>query len=130
MQWIQDPSRSKVDNLNSVRRDASKHFRNKKKAYLKAKFEELQTNSKINNIRYLYRGINDFKKGYQPRTIIVKGEKEDLVADSHSIMTRWRNYFSHLLNVHGSKDVRQEEIHAAEPLVPEPSAFEFEMAVE
>ena len=39
-------------------------------------------------------------------------------------MTRWRNYFSQLLNVHGPKDVRQEEIHTAEPLVPEPSAFE------
>ena len=40
-------------------------------------------------------------------------------------MTWWRNYFSQLLNVHGVKDVRQTEIHTAEPLVPEPSAFEF-----
>ena len=47
-------------------------FRNKKKAYLKAKIEELETNSKVNNVRDLYRVINDFKKGYQPRTIIVK----------------------------------------------------------
>ena len=47
----------------------------------------------------MYRGINDFKKGYQPRTLIVKNEKGDLVADSHSIMTRCRNYFSQLLNV-------------------------------
>jgi len=39
----------------------------KKKAYLRAKIEELETNSKIQNIRDLYRGINDFKKGYQPR---------------------------------------------------------------
>ena len=54
----------------------------------------------------------------------------DLVADSHSIMTRWRNYFSQLLNVHGAKDVRQPEIHTAEPLVPEPSALEVELAIE
>ena len=47
MQWIQDPSHSNVDNLNNVRRDASRYFRNKKKAYLKAKIEELETNSKI-----------------------------------------------------------------------------------
>jgi hypothetical protein len=47
----------------------------------------------------LYRGINVFKKGHQPRTIIVKDEKGDLVADSHSIMARWRNYVSQLLNV-------------------------------
>ena len=68
--------------------DASRHFRNEKKAYLKAKIEELETNSKINNVRDWYRGINDFTKGYQPRTIIVKDEKGDLVADSHSIMAR------------------------------------------
>ena len=42
---------------------ASRHFRNKKKGYLKAKIEELENNSKIKNIRDLYRGINDFKKG-------------------------------------------------------------------
>ena len=78
----------------------------------------------------MYRGINDFKKGYQPRTIIVKDEKGDLVADPHSIMARWRNYFSQLLNVHGVNDVRQAEIHTAEPPVPEPSAFEVEMAIE
>ena len=75
-------------------------------------------------------GINDMKKGYQPRTRIVKDEKGDLVADSHSIMVRWRNYFSQIFTVHGVNDVRQAEIHTAEPLVPEPSAFEFEMAVE
>ena len=66
MQWIQDSSRSNVDSLNNTRRDASRHFRNKKKAYSKVKIEELETNSKINNVRDLYRGINDFKKEYQP----------------------------------------------------------------
>ena len=78
---------------------ASRHFRNKKKAYLKAKIEEFETNSKVNNVRDLYRGINDFKKGYQPRIIIVKDEEGELVADPHSIMARWRNYFSQVLNV-------------------------------
>ena len=37
IQWIQDPSRSNVDNLNNIRCDARRHFRNKKKAYLKVK---------------------------------------------------------------------------------------------
>jgi hypothetical protein len=78
----------------------------------------------------LYWGINDFKKWYQPRNCIVKDEKGDLVADSHSIMTRWRNYFSQLLNVHWAKNVRQTEIYTAEPLVAEPSAFEIELVIE
>ena len=64
-------------------------------------------------------GINDFKKGYQPRCNIVKDEKGDLVADSHSIVDMGRNYFTQLFNVHGVKDVGQTEIHTAEPLVPE-----------
>jgi sorting nexin-29 len=34
------------------------------------------------------------------------------------------------LNVHGFSDVRQAEIHTAEPLVPEPSALEVELAIE
>jgi len=42
----------------------------------------------------------------------------------------WRNHFSQLLNIHGVSDVRQTEMHTAEPLVYEPSAFEVEMAVE
>jgi len=59
MQWIQDPSQSNVHNLNNVRREVSRHFRNKKKAYPRAKIEELETNSKIQNIRDLYRSISD-----------------------------------------------------------------------
>jgi hypothetical protein len=34
------------------------------------------------------------------------------------------------LNVHGVNDVRQAEIHTAEPLVPDPSDSEVEMAIE
>jgi hypothetical protein len=130
MQWKQDPSQRNVQNLNKVRRDASRNLRNKKKAYMKAKIEELETNSKLKNVRDLYRGINAFKKGYQPKTNIVKDEKGDLVVGSHSILARWRNYFSHVLNVHGVNDVRQAEIHTAELLVPEPSVSEIELANE
>jgi len=57
----------------------------------------------------LYQGINDFKKGYHTRTNIVKDEKVDLVADSHSGLARWRSYFSQLLNVHRVNDVRRTE---------------------
>jgi hypothetical protein len=75
MQWVQDPRQNSVDNLKNVRREASRHLRNKK-AYLKAKIEEIETtsNSKITNIRDFYRGINDFKK---PVTNVVQDEKGD-----------------------------------------------------
>jgi hypothetical protein len=70
---------------------------------------------------------NEFKKGYRPRTNIVNDESGNLLADSHSIFNRWKNYFCPLLNVHGVSDIRQTEMHTAEPLVPARSYFEVEI---
>jgi len=61
---------------------------------MKTKIRELETNSKNKNVRDLCRGVNVFKKGYQPKTSIVKDDKCDLVRDSHSIFARWRNHFA------------------------------------
>jgi hypothetical protein len=36
---------------------------------------------------------------------------------------------SHLLNVHRLSNVRQIEIHTAEPLTPDPSPYEVEIAI-
>jgi hypothetical protein len=41
LQWLQDPSEVNGDNLNNVRREASRHFRNNKREYLKDKINEL-----------------------------------------------------------------------------------------
>jgi len=73
---------------------------------------------------------DDTMMAYQPRTNIVKDEKGDVVTDSHNILARWRNYFSQLLNVHGVNDVTKTELHTAEPVMPGPSAFEVELAIE
>jgi hypothetical protein len=43
MQWVQDPSQSNVENLNKVIRVACRRLRNKKKAFMKANIEELET---------------------------------------------------------------------------------------
>jgi hypothetical protein len=92
------------------------------------KLSNLKLAVRLKNIRDLYKGICNFKKVYQPRTNITKGEKVDLVADFHSIVARWRNHFSQPLNTHGDNDVRQRKLHIAQLLVPEPSVFEFELA--
>jgi hypothetical protein len=41
----------------------------------------------------------------------------------------WKHFFNQVLNVHGVHDVRQMDIHTAEPLVPEPSLVEVEIAI-
>jgi hypothetical protein len=63
---LQDQSQMNGDNLNNARHSATRHFRNKRE-YLKDKINELTTCTNNKNIRGLYRGINEFKKGYQPR---------------------------------------------------------------
>jgi hypothetical protein len=78
----------------------------------------LISNSKNKNMRDLYRDINEFKKGYQPRTNLVK--------DPHKIVNRWMNHFRQLLNF---QDIRQTEIQTAEAFVPEPIISEFEVAI-
>jgi hypothetical protein len=62
MQWLQDPNQGNEDNLNNIRREASRHFRNKNKEYLKAKIEELETNSKLENIRDLHRATKILRR--------------------------------------------------------------------
>jgi hypothetical protein len=112
LQWLQAPSYINAYNLNNVKPEASRYFRNKKMENLKNKINELATNSKNKNknTRDLYRGINEFKRGYQLRNNLMKDENGDLLADSHNILNRWKNYFSQLLNVHNVSDVRQIEV--------------------
>jgi hypothetical protein len=37
LRWVQNPNQSNADNLNNVRREAGRHFRNKEKEYLRGK---------------------------------------------------------------------------------------------
>jgi hypothetical protein len=42
LQWLQDPCEINDDNLSNVRCETSRHFRNKKRGYLKDKIKLLQ----------------------------------------------------------------------------------------
>jgi hypothetical protein len=94
LQWLQNPSEINGNNLENVRHETSR------RKYLKDRISELPENNKNKNTRDLYRGINEFQRGYQPRS-----------------------------NVHRVSDVRQIEICTAAPLVPDCSPFEDEIAV-
>jgi len=53
-----------------------------------------------------------------------------LVTVSHSVSARWRKFFFQLFVEHGFSEVRETEIHTAEPLVLHPRALEFRMLIE
>jgi hypothetical protein len=66
---------------------------------LKGKINELETNNKNKSIRDLYRGLNEFKKCYQPRI-----ENGNLLTDPQNVMKVWKNFFNQVLKVHGIDD--------------------------
>jgi hypothetical protein len=66
-----------------AKREASRQLKDREKGTM----NELATNNnKSKNIADHYRGINEFKRAYQPRNNLVKDENGDLLADSHSIL--------------------------------------------
>jgi hypothetical protein len=121
---LQNPSQINGGNLQNLRRETSRTFRNRKREHLKGKINELETNNKNKNVRDLYRGINEFKKGYQHGINIIRDENGNLLADPRSVLNRWKNCFNQVLNVRGVHYVRQMDMHTAEPLVPERGVFE------
>ncbi|KAJ4448348.1 hypothetical protein ANN_10363 [Periplaneta americana] len=102
LKFLQDPVEEKRDNYFNERREASRTLRKKR------------------------------ENGYQPRVNVIKDENGDLLADSPSILNRWKNYFAQLLNVHrpNRNDRDEIEIQTAEPFIPEPTLSEVEIAIE
>jgi fructosamine-3-kinase len=77
-------------------------FQEQRRGYLKNKIKNLTTHSNKKNISDIERGINEFKKGYQPKTNLVKYENGELLEDSRSILNKWKNYLSQLLNIYST----------------------------
>ena len=89
-------------------------FQEQMEEYFKATIDDLETNTKLTNIRDRYFVISDFKKGYQPTATVVKVEKGDLYTDCHSILFAWKKHFPQPFIVHKFKYVRQTDIQPAE----------------
>jgi hypothetical protein len=116
---LQNQSQISGDNLKNLGHETSRTFRNTKREYLKGKINKVEINNKKKNIRDLH----------QPRINIIKDENSNLLADPQNILHRWKNFFNQVLNIHRVHDVRQMDIHTAEPLVPEPSFVEVEIGI-
>ena len=76
-------TKGSVDNLNS---EISSQWTLKKRENLTNKINKLETNNLEEEYQRLVQWYYDFKKSYQPRSNVVKDQKCDLVAVSHSIL--------------------------------------------
>jgi hypothetical protein len=86
---LQNPSKINGDNLQYLRCETSRTFRNKRREYLNGQINELETKNENKTIRDLYRGINEFKKGYQHRINITKYDIGNLLAVPQSVLNMW-----------------------------------------
>ena len=73
-------------------------LRSKKRQWEKAKLDQIEEMQSKKEIRAMFRGIKEIKKGFQPRTIYCKDKKGCMVGDENGIMERWAEYFEDLLN--------------------------------
>jgi hypothetical protein len=71
----------------------------------------------------------NLREGHQPRAYIMKNEKGAVLPYCQYILNSRRITFV-VLNVRGFNDDEQTHIQTAEPLLPECSVFEVEMAIE
>jgi hypothetical protein len=126
---LQNRKQINGNNLKNLRSETSRVCRKNEREYLKDKINQLETTNKNKDIRNLYRSINEFKKGYQPRINIIKDEYINLLADPQNVLNRWKIFFNQVLNLHGFHEFRQMDIHTFEPLVQESSLFELEIAI-
>ena len=88
------------------------------------KVNKLEKNGKRQNVREMYKVINEFKKGYQPHIYVIKKDDFTIVADKSSILNRWKQFYKNLLNVHQSSFLERSEIYTAGPDIPEPCLLE------
>jgi hypothetical protein len=107
------------EDFTNVRRDTCRNSKKKKRDYMKTR-----VNSKNKNIRETYKGINEFKKGYQPRAYVIKKHGDTIVADTTDMLSRWEQFFSNLLNFNQSTNHEGSEIFVAEEVIPQPSLIE------
>ncbi|XP_063911999.1 putative autophagy-related protein 11 [Zophobas morio] len=73
-------------------------LREKKRKYKERQLDEIEENYKIKEIRSMYHGLKQEKKGYQSSSVFYKNEKGELVGNEEKILELWQRYFDELLN--------------------------------
>ena len=60
---------------------------------MKKKVNKHEENRRNKNIREMYKGINEFEKGYQTHIYMIKKDDGAIVADTTNILFEWDQFF-------------------------------------
>lgn len=91
-------TRANTENFQQTRKDAKKVLRKKKRQWAKEKLEQIEEMQNKKEVRAMFQGTREIKKGFQPRSSFCKDKAGCMIGDEKGIMERWVEYFEDLLN--------------------------------
>ena len=91
-------SRRRKEELRQARREEKRVHRRKKREYEKRILEELEIAYSTRDTRKFYRKLNDVKRGFQPRTSMVRKRNGEIASHQTDVIDTWKEHFDELLN--------------------------------
>uniref|UniRef100_A0A8D8T7U9 Craniofacial development protein 2 n=1 Tax=Cacopsylla melanoneura TaxID=428564 RepID=A0A8D8T7U9_9HEMI len=105
---ISRKTRSNTEAYKSLRREAKRTMKRKKKDGIADEIREIEDLSKEGEVRKFYQAMKKIKKNFQPRTKGCRNNDGTIETDEKKMMERWMNHFKTLLNKDCSNETEQE----------------------
>ena len=125
MKMLQRETRATRQEYEDKRRIAKKkECKKKKQEFEKTRLEELNNCHKEEEVRIMYKGIKEIKRGWQPQTNLCRDKAGNFIGDKNEILKRWEEYFKELLNSSEQADIPINEPNGVDEEVQEPTLEE------
>ena len=99
LKWIQDrENERKRQNFREARGIAVSTNRRKKRQALNKELDDIENSRERGQARAQYQGINQIRKGYQPRQELIEDKEGNMLVTRDAIKDRWVEHFQELLN--------------------------------
>ncbi len=128
--YLQRPTRSSQSNYRNICRETTRLIRAKKRQLLKNEIEMIDSKSKNNETRQLYKMVNNMRPETRQSQLRIRDISGDNILTSpDEVMTRWSNYFSELLNTTTAEALTLPSNAANRDHIPEPTYEEVAGAI-
>ena len=119
------------------RREAKHLFRNKKRASFQRKLENIKQEYSNKNAKEFYKEVNSVKRGFKPRTTLIKDSMGNIIGNEEQALLRWSEYFLEHFKLNkgnGNGQSMQErgkdQLQTAELYIKPPDEIDVEMAID
>lgn len=123
---LQRTTRTKTEKYQSLRREAKKICRKKKREALNTQLRELEQSNQARESRKFYKILKETKNEFHPRISLCKDKQGKWLTEEEKVLRRWKEHFSDILNQNTATGRHQlrTPYHMAQPLVEAPTSQE------